>query len=182
MTATVVKWVLDELGAVVDDIASTHTLANGDPVQLRRVDRDNTLLYDGGGAYDMSQAITERTASFQKGNYVGATFADVNDDYVGTQPDLDAERVVGIRIEGYSGAYGHVDPRGEDGIVFHGTDNSLVQRIKAQLYAGLKFPDAGRTDVAFTHLSLENETPAPADWQDHFRYDLDIRFSGWEEL
>jgi hypothetical protein len=174
MTATVVKWVLDELGAVVNAQPAAHP--------LRRVDRDNTLLYDGGGAYDMGLAITERTASFRKGNYVGASFADATDEYIGTTPDLDVERVVEIRIEGYSGSYGHVDPLGQDGVVFHGTDDSLVQQIKDQLYAGLKSPDAGRTPVAFTHLSLENETPAPADWQDHFRYDLDVTFSGYEEL
>ncbi len=174
MTATVVQWVLDELGAVVDAQPADHP--------LKRVDRDNSLLYDGGGTFDMEASIKDRTGDFKKANFVGAAYAAPNDEYIGSNPNLDVERVVGLRIEGYSGSYGHVDPTGQDGVVFHGTDDSLVQQIKDTLYEGLEFPDAGRTDVAFTHLSIENEVPALTDWESHLRYDLDIVFNGFEEL
>lgn len=174
MTATAVKWVLDELGAVVDTQPDEHPLT--------RVDRDNSLLYDGGGTFDMSTAITERTEGLKKANYVGASFASREREYIGTAPDADIDEVVGVRIEGYSGGFGHVDPRGEDGVVFHGTDGALVEQIQSTLYDALRFPDAGRTDVAFTHLSITNETPALTDWQEHHRYDFDVVFDGFEEL
>ena len=174
MTATVVEWVLDELGAVVDAQPDAHPLT--------RVDRDNALLYDGGGAFDMSASIRKRTDGFKKANYVGASYGAPDTSYIGTEPNLDLQEVVQLRIEGYSGSYGHVDPTGQDGVVFHGTDNALVQQIKDTLRDALKFPDAGRTDVAFTHLEIANDTPALTDWEEHFRYDLDILFDGFETL
>jgi len=174
MTATPVKWVLDELGAVVDAQPADHP--------LRRVDRDNSLLYDGGGAFDMSAAITDRTSSFRKANYVGAAFVGRDGSYVGTEPDRDLEEAVGIRIEGYSGSYGHVDPLEEDGVVFHGTDGALVEQIRSTLFNALEYPDAGRTNVGFTHLDIVNQAPALTDWEEHYRYDFDVVFDGFETL
>jgi hypothetical protein len=174
MTAKPVEWVLDELGAVVDAQPAAHP--------LRRVDRDNSLLYEGGGAFDMRGATTERTEDLRDANVVGAAFVDRSGEYIGTAPNLDLESVVGIRIEGYSGDFGHIDPRGGDGVPFQGTDDSLVEQIRSTLYDALKFPDAGRTDVAFTHLTITNEVPASADWAEHHRYDFDVAFDGFEEL
>ncbi|WP_135807358.1 hypothetical protein [Halorussus marinus] len=174
MTATVVEWVLDELGAVVDAQPDAHP--------LRRVDRDNSLLYDGGGTFDMSAAMDKRSDGFQKANYVGASFADRDREYIGSEPNLDVESVVGVRIEGYSGSFGHVDPTGQDGVVFHGTDEALVEQIQSTLYDALKYPDAGRTNVSFTHLSITNESPALTGWQEYHRYDFDVVFDGYEDL
>lgn len=174
MTATVVKWVLDELGTVVDAQPADHP--------LRRVDRDNSLIYDGGGAFDMSASMKKKTDDFEKANFVGARYAAPESDYVDTNPDLRLSEVVGIRIEGYSGGFGHVDPTGTDGVVFNGTDDSLVQQIKDALRDQLKFPDAGRTNVGFTHLTITNESPAMANWRDYHRFDMDLIFSGFEDL
>jgi len=176
VTATPVQWVLDELGAVVDAQPADHP--------LWRVDRDNALIYeqDAGGTFDMSAAMDDKTDDFKRANFVGARFASRDSSYVGTDPDLDIDEVVGIRIEGYSGSFGHVDPTGSDGVVFQGSDDALVEQIRSTLYDNLQWPDAGRTDVAFTHLSITNETPVMADWQEYFRYDMDILLSGFEEL
>jgi len=174
MTAKPVEWVLDEIGAVVD--------AQPDDHPLYRVDRDNALRYDGGGQFDMESAISSRTEDLKRANFVGARFADRSGEYAGPEPKLDTEEVVGIRIEGYSGSYGHVNPTGADGVVFQGTDGALVEQIRAAIYDGLQYPDAGRTDVAFTHLAITNESPAMADWAAHFRYDFDIAFTGSETL
>jgi hypothetical protein len=126
--------------------------------------------------------MQKRTDGFKKANYVGASFASRDGSYIGTAPNLDLESVVGIRIEGYSGSFGHVDPTGQDGVVFHGRDDALVEQIQSVLYDALKFPDAGRTNVAFTHLSITNESPALTDWEEHHRYDFDVVFDGFEEL
>ncbi|GAB6863212.1 hypothetical protein ACFR97_10260 [Haloplanus litoreus] len=174
MTAKPVEFVLDELGAVVDVQPAAHP--------LRRVDRDNSLLYEDGGDFDMGGAITDRTEDLRDANVVGAAFVDRSGSYIGTAPNLDLESVVGVRIEGYSGGYGHVDPTGEDGVPFQGTDDALVEQIRSTLYNALQWPDAGRTDVAFTHLTITNETPAMADWEDHHCYDFDVAFDGFETL
>jgi len=174
MTAKPVEFVLDELGAVVDAQPDAHP--------LRRVDRDNSLLYEDGGDFDMGGATTERTEDLRDANVVGAAFVDRSGDYIGTAPNLDLESVVGIRIEGYSGNYGHVDPTGDDGVPFQGTDDALVEQIRSTLYDALQWPDAGRTNVSFTHLTITNEVPAMADWAEHHRYDFDVAFDGFETL
>ena len=51
MTAAPVEWVLDELGAVVDAQPAAHP--------LRRVDRDNSLVYDDWGDFDMNRAMED---------------------------------------------------------------------------------------------------------------------------
>lgn len=186
MTAEEVKYVLDELGAVVDDVAGEYTVTHNDgstsPAQIKRVDRDNSLLYDHIGTLDMTLSMEDLKNDLEKGNYVGARFADRDSSYIGTNPNLDTESVVGVRIIGYSGGFGHVDPLGEDGVPFQGTDDALVERCMAALRDGLEFPDAGRTDVAFTHLTITNESPVMAAWQDFHRYDMDVIMSGFEEL
>ena len=174
MTAKPVQWVLDELGAVVDAQPADHP--------LKRVDRDNSLLYDGGGAFDMSASITERTPSFKKANYVGAGFVGRSGSYVGTEADRDLQETIGVRIEGATESYCHIDPRGEDGVVFHGTDSALVEQIRSTLFDALEYPDAGRTNVGFTHLDIVNQTPALTDWESHYRYDFDVVFDGFETL
>lgn len=174
MTAKPVQWVLDELGAVVDAQPADHP--------LHRVDRDNSLVVDTGGTLDMSQSVTDLENDLQQANYVGARFADRSGEYIGTEPNLDLDEVVGVRILGYSGSYGHVDPLGEDGVVFQGTDGALVEQIRSTLYDALQFPDAGRTDVAFTHLTVVNEDPVMADWADYYLYTFDVGFDGFEFL
>jgi len=174
VTAQPVQYVLDELGAVVDSQPAAHP--------LRRVDRDNALLYDGGGSFDLDKSIRDRTGELREANFVGAATAGRETSYIGTAPNLDVQQSVGVRVEGYSGDFGHIDPRGDSGVVFNGTDDSLVQQIKDQLRAGLAFPAAGRTPVSFTHLGFSNETPASADWAEYHRYDFDVVFDGFETI
>jgi len=174
MTATPVRYVLDELGSVVDAQPVNHP--------LRRVDRDNARIYEGGGTFDMDRALTERTGDLRKSNFVGATYADRSDEYLGTGPTLRIEEVVGVRAEGYAGDWGHVDPTGTNGVVFAGTDDSLVQQCIDTLYDGLAFPDAGRTDVGFKDLAISNQSPRSDDWVEYYRYDFDVVFAGFEDL
>lgn len=177
MTAAPVQWILDELGAVVDAQPQDHP--------LRRVDRDNSMRYDGAGVFDMGQSMSKLKNDLQEANYVGARFADRDGSYIGTEPDRDLDEVVGVRVIGMSGrgdTFGHVDPLGAEGVPFQGTDSALVEQIQDTLHASLQWPDAGRTNVSFTHLSIANEAPLSAAWADYYRYDFDVVFDGFEEL
>lgn len=175
MTATAVAWVLDELGTVVDAQPADHP--------LRRVDRDNSQVYEGAQTVDMSSPIRDRTGDLQEANFVGASLADRSGTPIGTEYDLDLETVVGIRIEGaHHSEWGHIDPAGTDGVVFEGADGSLVEQIRSAIYDGRRFPDAGRVDVSFTHLTITNEVSQSSDWADYYRYDFDVVFDGFEEL
>jgi len=174
MTATPVKYVLDELGTVVDDQPAAHPLF--------RADRDYSLLYERGGDFDASVARERRDEDPKRGNIVGARYGAPSRSYIGTAPHLDLQEVVAVQVRGFSGSYGHIDATGQDGVEFHGSDGSLVQQCIDQLLDGLAFPDAGRTDVSFTDLTIANDGPASAEYQHEHRYTFDIIFDGFETL
>jgi hypothetical protein len=74
--------------------------------------------------------------------------------------------------------FGHVDPDGGAGVPWE----ELKQRIRSALYDGRTFPDAGRTNVAFTDLQLVNDAPQSSNYQDYYRWDVDVLFDGFEDL
>lgn len=174
MTAQPTEWVLDELGPVVEAQPAAHPLL--------RVDGDESQQYEGGGAFDTSGAVRDHAAELQDANVVTASYVERSDEYVGTGPDLSLEEVVELRVEGlHHSEFGHVDPAGQDGVPFHGTDDALVQQIVDRLYANLRFPDAGRTPVGFTHLSIQH-FPDVGAFADFYDYRLEVRFDGFETL
>ena len=170
MTNTAVAWVLDQVASVVDAQPADHP--------LWRIDRDNSQVYEGSGSVDMSDPMQDREDDFTKANFVGASFVDRSQSPIGTEFDLDLETIVSVRIEGYSGGFGHVDPVGQDGVEFE----PLVNSIRSAIYDGRKFPDAGRQNVDFTHLLITNEAPQSDNWEEYYRHDFDVAFDGFEEL
>lgn len=186
MTAPEVEWVLDRLGAVVDDVADEYTLSDeqdNDPVRVRRMDRDNSRIYDGDDPIDMSTPLHKRKGKLERGCYVGVQSVDVSQSPIGTEYDLDIERVVGLRLEGLvESKYGHVDPDGEDGIPWRNGEDGLVDRVREALYDERTWPDAGGSGVSFTHLILTNEADTSSNWKDSYRWDADCILSGFESL
>lgn len=170
MTAPEVTWTLEQIGSVISAIDEP----------LKRIDRDESLVYDGDGtAPDMTESIRERTEELRKANFVGAHLADRSPTPIGTEYDHTIEAVVGLRIEGlHESEWGHVDPEGIDGIAF----DDLVRRIRRAILASRGFPDAGDTHTSYTDLQFANEADTSDDWADYYRYDLDVVFSGFEEL
>lgn len=175
MTAPDVEWVLDQFGSVVASVDTDYG------VTLRRVDRDNSRIYDGSNPLDMEAPIHTRKGKLEQGCYIGARSTTVSETPIGTEFNLDVERVVGVRIEGlHHGEYGHVDPDGGNGIPFH----VLKRRLKQALYDKREWPaaDDPAANVAFTHLSLANENDPSSDWKDFYRVDVDVVFDGFEFL
>ena len=168
MSNPAVEWVLDQVADVVDAQPADHP--------LKRIDRDDSMILEGG--------ITKRRDDLMRANYVGAGFADRTAEQEGPEYDLNVDVVVGVRIEGLTGVggeFGHVDPDGQAGVTFDG-DGGLVEQIRNAIYAGREYPDAGRTPVSFTHLSITNEAPQSHLWEDYRRYDFDVVFEGFEAL
>ena len=149
-----VEWVLDRLGPVVDDVATNYDHRNGGNCILKRVDRDNSAVYDGGEPVDMTQPMRKRSDKLTSGNYVGAAFVDRAGEPVGPGYDLDVDVV-------------------EDG---------LVDRVESSIYAGREYPDAAGSNASFTHLTITNEDLQSANWADFYRYSFDVGFNGFETL
>ena len=182
MTAPEVEWVLTQLADVAGAVATDYSLSaerDNDPVQLRRVDRDESQVYDSDETVSMSEPLPERKAALESGAYVGVASVDSDETPIGTGYDLDLERVVGLRLEGLHHAkYGHIDPSGEAGIPFA----ELKRRVRSALYDERTWPDAGAPAVSFTHLRLANVADTSRNWRDFYRWDADIVFDGFEEL
>ena len=178
-----VEWVLDRLGPVVDDVATNYDHRNGGNCILKRVDRDNSAVYDGGEPVDMTQPMRKRSDKLTSGNYVGAAFVDRAGEPVGPGYDLDVDVVVGVLVEGmHTSEYGHVDPTGQQGIPFRNGEDGLVDRVQSAIYAGREYPDAAGSNASFTHLTITNEDLQSANWADFYRYSFDVGFNGFETL
>jgi len=168
-----VNWTLDELAAVVADQPTAHP--------LRRINRDTSRVYETDQIIDLETPIEERSQELEEANYVSVTLASRDATPIGTEFDHQIDTVVGVRIEGLSGTggtYGHIDPAGNDGVVW----SDLVNDIRRELMAGRTFPDAGRATVSFTDVTITNESDQSSDYADYYRYDFDLRFDGFEAL
>jgi hypothetical protein len=179
VTSSEVEWVLDELAAVVTSVANDYSLDNGDDVVIKRVDRGNARIYEGDQTVDMTTPIRSRSGELRSGIFVGAESADVSQDPIGTEYDLDVERVVSLRVEGlHHSEWGHVDPDGAAGVPWR----ELKDRVRSELYDARTYPDAGRTGTSYTHLLLTNEADLSSEYTDFYDWRADVAFDGFESL
>jgi len=182
-----VEWVLEQFGDVVK--------AQPDDHPLYRVNRDQSLVYETGEELDMQTPIRERTGELKEANYVGVASADKSSSPIGTEFDLDVERIVSVRVEGlHHSEWGHVDPFGygegdygdggygvNQGVRFD-DDTGLVADLIAALQTEREWPDVPREGTTFTHLLVQSFGPRSVEYADYYRYDFDVLFDGFEEL
>jgi hypothetical protein len=179
VTASEVEWVLDQLTTAVNAIQNNYTLSDGDPVTVKRVDRDESRLYTGSDSVDMSTPIRSRTGELKTGVFVGASLVDRSPTAVGTEYDHELETVVGLRVEGLHYAeWGHVDPDGDAGVPF----NVLISEVRDALLKQRTYPAAGGSGVSYTDLQLQNEADTSSNWKDFYRHSVDVVFNGFETL
>lgn len=156
-----VDWVLDRIGTL--DVE----------VPLQRVNRDESKMLD------MTGQPRQRKGDLQTANFVGAHLTDRATEPIGTEYDHAVETVVGVRIEGLTHhEYGHVDPAGDSGIPWA----DLVRTIKQAILAERTFPQVDSDDGTYKDCFIENEAPQSSDFKDYYRYDFDVRFSGFKSL
>ncbi|WP_135830639.1 hypothetical protein [Halorussus halobius] len=177
-----VDWTLDQLASVVDDVESTYTLDSGDSVRVKRVDRDNSVVYEGSESVDMTQPLHKRKAQLKTGCFLGASYVDSGGSLAGTEPLRETDVVVNVRVEGMTERkYGHVDPSGADGVPFSNGDTGLVDRVTDALWSKLQYPGVDDSRVSYRYLEVD-EDPQSVDWQDFYRASLDVTFHGYEQL
>lgn len=162
-----VDFVLDCLSEVVDTSVAP----------LRRVDRDESVLYDGdGGVPDMRTPIKKRKGDLKKANYVAATFnGNADRTPLGVDGGDVVQPTVSVRIEGYtSRGYGWIDPENVDGVPWDTLVENVKQAIRDQQYD----PDVEDYDVDAVRLYLENESDSSHLWSDYYLATFDVRFVG----
>lgn len=154
---------------VLDDVVA----AQPDEHPLRRVDRDNSRIYDGGGTLDMTTPITKRSDKLEKGNYVGIQSASRDSEPLGQNYNLKGDIVCGLRLEGLRGTgglYGHVDPDGNDGVPF----DDLFHQVRGAILDERMFPDHPAFRDHKLDLQVMNESFDSSGWRDYYRTDADI--------
>ena len=179
MSAPEVDWVLNQLADVVTSVANDYSLQSGDDVVVKRVDRDDSQVYDGSETVDMSTPLYKRTEELEKAVYVGASYADRSTEALGTGYDHDIEAVVNLRLEGLIyREWGHVDPAGENGVPFE----ELKRRCRDVFTENRKYPSLTTPDGSYHTLEITNEDLQSSNWADFYRYEFDILLRGEQDL
>ncbi|QLK25412.1 hypothetical protein HYG81_15160 [Natrinema zhouii] len=178
---TEVNWILEQLGGAVDSIASNYTDRNGNQVTLKRVNRDDSSVYEGSESLDLNEPMHKRKDDLETGVFVGATLADRATVPAGTEYDHDIESVVSLRLEGMTsqgGLHGHVDPDGTNGVPWE----LAVRQIRMALLGSRSYPDASVPNTSYHTLLVTNEDPQSAEYRDFYRWEADVVFQGYEDL
>jgi hypothetical protein len=172
VTAPETQWVFDTVAGIVDGTSlawgSVSEVAD-DAVPARRVDRNESEIYDGAG-------IQKRKGDLKKSNYISAALVDDDESHGGFGDEYNAEAIVSLRVEGLTHReHGHVDPDGEDGIDF----TTFYHLVRDELQENDEHPDvAGR---GYHTVFLENGTNRSGDYADFYDYRVDVRFDGFAD-
>lgn len=167
MTVHEVEFLLDEvLQSVVDAQPADHP--------LRRVDRDNSLVYGTGEDIDMQAPMKSRTEKLKRANYVAVASETTDPSPSGTNGRYQVQTTVSIRLEGYSGSYGHIDPAGDNGVVFSDLFDDVFEAITAEM----SYPDVGHPGRTYRDLTITNVNDASSEWADFSRASFDVLFRG----
>jgi hypothetical protein len=166
-----VEFVLEALDGVVQNQPSDHP--------LRRVDRDRSRRYDGGGQLSMTAPIQSRKSDLQIANLVGVRSESRDNTPYGTDYDVETDVVLSIRVEGLDYREGgNIDPAGTGGVVF----DALCADIRTALYNRRTYPQVTGSGAAELDLRITSETALSSDHRDYYRRDLDVTLRGREAL
>lgn len=167
------EWTLDQLASAVSSVDNDYGAT------LKRVDRDESEIYDGSGTVDMTEPRRTMSGELQRAAFVGVTRSDRDTTPVGTEYDHEVSTTVGVRVVGlHYHQRGEIDPDGTDGVPF----DELLRRVRGAITDQRRFPDAGGTSTEYTHLTLANEADGSEDYSDFYRADLDVMFDGFQDL
>lgn len=185
MTAAEVEFLLDALEPVVDGQPTEHP--------LRRVDRDNSRVYETGEALDMQTPLYKRTEDLEKANYVGVASQSTDPTPAGPNNRYELITVCSVRLEGLTsegGEWGHIDPDAyggdsygsggygtNDGVPFSALFRDVFDAIKAEM----SYPAVGRPGVSYCDLTITNVDKQLSNWSDFYRAEFDVQFRGYTD-
>ena len=177
---TETNWILEQLDDVVNSVGQDYSTRDGDPVEVIRINRNESVVFETDETIDMTDALHQRKEDLQRGVFIGAQLADRDADADGVKGDPDRiESVIGLRIEGLTHReWGHVDPAGENGVPF----DVLTRRVRRVLRESLSYPDTNTPHTTYHDLIFTNESPLSWQYRDYYRYDVDAALRGRETL
>jgi len=184
VTVHEVEFILDEvLQSVVDAQPEDHP--------LRRVDRDNSLVYETGEAIDMQAPMHDRTEKLKQANYVGVATETTDPSPSGTHGRYQLQTTVSVRLEGLtSDEWGHIDPDGYGeggyGDGGYGVNNgvsfsALFDGVFGAITAEMSYPDVNHPGRTYRDLTITNVNDASSEWSDFHRASFDVLFRGYTD-
>lgn len=168
-----VEFLLETLGDVVAAQPEDHP--------LRRVDRDNSRVYETDDTLDMSTPLHTRTDDLEAANYVGVASQSTDPTPAGPGQRYELQTACSVRLEALTragGGWGHVHPDEEDGAP---TFSTLFRAVFDAVQAEMSYPDVSRPDVAYRDLTITNIDDAQSEYADFHRAEFDVQFRGFTD-
>jgi len=166
-----VQFIIEALEDVVADQPGDHP--------LRRVDRDNSLIYDVRRKLDLSKPVFARKGELEQANLVGVRSVSRDNEPFGTHYNVETDVVLSVRLEGLDyRSGGHIDPDRARGVEF----NELYEDIREALYGRRTYPQDDRFRDAKLDIRITNEDYQSSDFQDYYRREFDLVVRGHESL
>jgi hypothetical protein len=160
----------DVLGSVVDEQPDAHP--------LRRVDRDNSTVYETDADIDMQQPIQTRKERLQQANFVGVASESGTPTPAGPGTRYELQTVVSIRLEGLSAAKrGHIDCPSVDAVPFETLFNDVFDAVGGEM----SYPDVGRPGTTYRDLIITNVDDAQSEHADFHRAEFDVQLRGYTD-
>jgi len=167
-----------EVAFLLEDVLQPVVDAQPDAHPLRRVDRDNSTVYETDADIDMQQPIQTRKERLQQANFVGVASESGTPTPAGPGQRYELQNVVSIRLEGLSAAKrGHIDCPSIDAVPFESLFNEVFQAVQAEM----SYPDVGRPGVAYRDLTITNVDNSQSNHSDFYRAEFDVQFRGYTD-
>jgi len=164
-----------EVEFILDDVLQNVVDAQPADHPLHRVDRDNSLVYETDETIDMQQPMHDRTEELKRANYVAVATETTDPSPSGTHGRYQLQTTVSVRLEGLTSAeWGHIDPAGEDGVVFSDLFDSVFEAITSEM----SYPDVGHPGRTYRDLTITNVNDSSSEYSDFWRASFDVLFRG----
>ena len=167
-----------EIEFLLDDVLQSVVDAQPTDHPLRRVDRDNSAVYETGSNIDMQAPVSKRKSGLQSANYVGVASQSSTPTPAGPGQRYEIQFVASVRLEGLTAdEFGHIDGVNKNAVPFE----TLFREVFAAVQAKMSYPDVGRPGVTYRDLTITNVDDAQSEYADFYRAEFDVQFRGYTD-
>ena len=167
-----------EVAYLLDDVLQSVVDAQPADHPLRRVDRDNSTVYETDATIDMQQPVSKRKEDLQRANYVGVASQSGTPTPAGPGQRYELQSVASVRLEGLTAdEFGHIHGTVRNAVPFE----ALFREVFAAIQAEMSYPDVGRPGVTYRDLTVTNVDDAQSEYADFYRAEFDVQFRGYTD-
>jgi hypothetical protein len=167
-----------EVAYLLDDVLQSVVDAQPADHPLRRVDRDNSTVYETDATLDMQEPAPRRTDDVKKANYVGVASQSETPTPAGPGQRYELQTAASVRLEGLTAdEFGHIHGTVRNAVPFKALFREVFEAIQAEM----SYPDVGRPGVTYRDLTITNVDDAQSEYADFYRAEFDVQFRGYTD-